>query len=225
MWGQSASPLLLDLPGQLAHLRYSPGALDRASQVQDYVELMVEDFDTWSKQKIPLGVYVLSPEDWDSVGIQVPYGIPTPMGGRGLAVPAWGTPQSVQLWETLTQSRLPTMPSSSMSRGSPEEIASLLVADVVGVAELARIQLKAAGIRGDKPWVEGVAAHIVALTGAMLHKDQRLPEMRMIYSSLESAGGGPGSHALSEISTTKSAQTKLWFESQYFNAAVTARSF
>ena len=89
--GQSASPLLLDLSGQAASIRYSPGALDRASKVQDYVEWMVEDFDSWSKERIPLGIYILSPEDWQGIGLREPYGVPTPMGGRGLAVPAWGT--------------------------------------------------------------------------------------------------------------------------------------
>ena len=58
------------------------------------------------------------------------------------------------------------MPSESISRGSPEEMASLLVSDVLGIFELARIQLKSAGFRGDKPWVEGVAAQIMALSGA-----------------------------------------------------------
>lgn len=218
-FGQSASPLLLDLSGQAASIRYSPGALDRASKVQDYVELMVEDFDSWSKERIPLGIYILSPEDWKGIGLQEPYGVPSPMGGRGLAVPAWGTPETVQLWESLTKSRLPTMPSESISRGTPEEMASLLVSDVLGIFELAKIQLKSAGFRGDKPWVEGVAAQIMALSGALLHKDQRLPEMRMIYGSLEAAGGGPQAHALPELTSSRSVQTKLWFESQFFTAA------
>ena len=220
--GQSASPLLLDLPGQSAPIRYSPGALERATQVQDHVESMVENFDTWAKEKIPLGIYLLSPDDWSQIGLQEPYGVPAHMGGRGLALPAWGTPTTVSLWQTLTKSRLPTMPSATMSRGTPDEIASLLVADVIAIAELARLQLKSANFRGDKPWVEGVAAHIVALSGILAQKDPRLPEMRMIYSDLEAAGGGHGSHPLSAIGTTKSAQTRLWFESQYFNAATIA---
>lgn len=216
---QSASPLLLDLPGQLALIRYSPGALDRATRVQDQVEAMVENFDSWSKEKIPLGIFLLSPEDWQNTGLQSPFGLPTPMGGRGLALPAWGTESAVELWQSLLESPLPTMPSPSVSRGSPEELASVLVADLMAVPRIARIQLKAAGYRSESQWVEGVAGHIVALSGVLTNKDPRLPEMRIVYASLEAAGGGSRAHALDELDAVGSLQDEMWFEAQYFNAA------
>ncbi len=218
---QSASPLLLDLSGSLASIRYSPGSLDRASRVQDHVEKMVEDFDSWSKEKISLGIYLLSFEDWVQIGLQDTYGMPSPMGGRGLALPAWGNPETVALWKGLMQSRLPTIPdpSISISRGTPDELASLLVADVIAIAELARIQLVSAGFRGDKPWVDDVVAHTMALSGILLHKDQRLPEVRMIYNSLSAAGGGSKAHSLAESESPTSIQTKLWFDAQCFTAA------
>ena len=206
---QSASPLLLDLPGQLALVRYSPGALDRATRVQDQVEAMVENFDSWSKERMPLGVFLLSPEDWQETGLQSPYGLPTPMGGRGLALPAWGTEATVDLWQSLLRSPLPTMPNPSVSRGSPEELASVL----------ARIQLKAAGFRSESRWVEGVAGQILALSGVLTNKDPRLPEMRLIYASLEEAEGGSGSYSLEALAAAGSLQRDMWFEAQYFNGA------
>lgn len=216
---QSASPLLLDLPGQLALVRYSPGALDRATRVQDQVEAMVENFDSWSKERMPLGVFLLSPEDWQETGLQSPYGLPTSMGGRGLALPAWGTEVTVALWQSLLRSPLPTMPSPSVSRGSPEELASVLVADLVAMPRIARIQLKAAGFRSESRWVEGVAGQILALSGVLTNKDPRLPEMRLIYASLEAAQGGPGSYSLEALAAAGSLQRDMWFEAQYFNGA------
>ena len=216
---QSSSPLLLDLSGQLATVRYSPGALDRASKIQDQVEALVENFNAMSKEKIPLGIYILSPEDWGQFGLQEPYGMPVAMGGRGLAVPAWGTDESVRLWQSLMKERLPTIPDAAISRGSPAQMASLLVSDVIALPEVARVQLKAAGFRADELWVQGVASHIVALAGAVALKDPRVPEMRMIYASLETAGGGPKAHPLAKLGEIKTAQTKMWFESQFFAAA------
>ncbi|MEJ2084242.1 MAG: hypothetical protein P8Y44_01015 [Acidobacteriota bacterium] len=216
---QSSSPLLLDLSGQLATVRYSPGALDRASKLQDQVEALVENFNDLSKEKIPLGIFILSPEDWGQFGLQEPYGMPVAMGGRGLAVPAWGTDESVRLWQSLMKERLPTMPEASISRGSPEQTASLLVSDIIALPEVARVQLRAAGFRADERWVEGVASHIVALAAAVALKDPRVPEMRMIYAGLEAAGGGPKAHPLSELQALKTGQSKMWFESQFFAAA------
>ena len=216
---QGSSPLLLDLQGQLASIRYSPGSLDRAANLQDPVELLVENFDTWGKEKIPLLIYILSPDDWSQFGLQDPYGMPSAMGGRGIAIPAWGTEESVQLWHGLMKTRLPTTPTTEFRRGSPEETSSLLVSDIVALPELAKILLISGGFRSEQPWTECVAAQAVSLSYVLLNKDQRLPEMRLVYSSLGEAAGGARAFTLQEAASSDRREIQLWFDAQCFAAA------
>ena len=72
---QQAKPLpyLLDVGDLRALVRYSPGALDRASHVQFRFALLAEDFGKWSGQPVPLSVVLLSRTDWEALDLAVPY--------------------------------------------------------------------------------------------------------------------------------------------------------
>lgn len=215
--GQS-STYLLDLPGDTAAVRYSPGSLDRAVQLQDSFEALVEDVRGWTRSKVGLVVLLLNREEWQAAGLTRPYGVPEGAGGRGLAVPAWGDDGTVGLWRGLLGSRLPTLPDQPL-RGTPEQSASLAVADLVGDLEGARILLRAAGISGSEPWVDHVLAHAVLLSNVQNHHRERLADVRMVFAGLAATGGGRAAYPLAVAGAPPSLAASLWFDSQYFTAA------
>jgi hypothetical protein len=216
---QTSSIFLLDLPGDRVGVRYSHGSLDRAVQVQDSFDLLVEDFRSWTRAKVNLVILLLAREEWSQSGMSQPYGMAEPAGGRGLALPSWGDDGTVDLWHGLLGTRLPTQPDQPM-RGTPEQSASLAMADLVGAIDAARILLRAGGIRGDEPWVDRVVAQVVVLSHLQSHHAARLPDVRMVLEDLAARGGGSAAWPLSVASSPRDLAARLWFESQFFDAAV-----
>jgi hypothetical protein len=82
-------PLLLDLPGDLAPVRYTPGALDRAASVQARFELLNREFARTRFKARAVVFYVLSPEDWAAAGLANGFGEPQALGSDALVLPAW----------------------------------------------------------------------------------------------------------------------------------------
>lgn len=215
---QSSSMFLLDLPGDRVGVRYSHGSLDRAVQVQDTLDSLVDDFRGWTRAKVGLVVLLLSREEWQQSGFTYPYGMSEAAGGRGLALPSWGDDGTVELWRGLLGSRLPTLPEQPM-RGTPEQTASLAVADLVGAIDAVRILLRASGIKGDKPWVDGLLSHLVVFSNVQSHHAARLPDVRMVFEDLALKGGGPGAHPLTAATSPVTLPVRLWYESQFFTGA------
>lgn len=215
---QGSSMFLLDLPGDRVGVRYSHGSLDRAVQLQDQFDLLVEDFRGWTRAKVGLVVLLLSRDEWQESGFVYPYGMPEAAGGRGLALPSWGDDGTVELWRGLLGSRLPTQPEQPM-RGTPDQSASLAVADLIGSIDAARILLRASGVRGDNPWVDGVISQVVVLSNVQSHHAVRLPEVRMVFVDLSNRAGGPGAYPLSTAIRPPSLPVRLWAESQFFAGA------
>lgn len=217
--GQGSSAMfLLDLPGETVAIRYSHGSLERAVQVQDTFEFMVSDFRSWTRTKVGLVLFLLSRDEWKVMGYRAPYGVPEPAGGRGIALPAWGDDGTVEVWQKLLGTRLPVLPDQP-SRGTPEEVASLGVGDLMASIEAAQIMLRAAGITGDQPWVEGILAQVVVLSNVQEHHAARLSDVRMVFGDLSRAGGGARAHPLTALASPPSLRARLWFESQFFTGA------
>lgn len=214
----ASTTYLLQLPGDLVPVRYTPGSLDRAVSVQGQLENLVEDFKSWSRAKAALVVLLLSREEWQRAGFESEYGLPEPAGGLGLAMSAFGDADTVKLWQGLLGTRLPTL-ADQPNFGTPEQAASLAVGDLIALVSAAHICLVAGGFRGDQAWVDGALAHIVALSVIMGHESLRLPEVRMVYSALATQGGGPGAYPLAAATDPPSLKARLWFEGQYFEAA------
>ena len=209
---------LLDLPGETVSVRYTHGSLDRAVQLQDTFESMVADFRSWTRTKVGLVLFLLSREEWKELDYRAPFGVPEPAGGRGIALPAWGDDGTVEVWQKLLGTRLPVLPDQPL-RGTPEQVASLGVGDLVASIDAARIMLRAAGISGDQPWVDELVAQVVVLTNIEEHHMSRLADVRMVFNDLAKAGGGPGVHPLSALGSPPSLRARLWFDSQFFSAA------
>ncbi len=155
------SYLLLPMGGDRAFFRYTPGSLDRSANLQLRLEILARSFERWSDQRVEVLVFVLGREEWEQAGFNVAYGVPLRVGETALAAPAEGDAGTVELWRTLLDGRLPRIEGIPL-RGTPEEVASLLVSDLLTQALLAEILVDTTGLAGDSFWVRGVMVHLIS---------------------------------------------------------------
>lgn len=174
-------PYLLDVGDRFAIVRYSPGALDRASHVHRRFSLLAQDFKKWSKQAVPLSAVLLSRTDWEALNLAVPYGLPAHLANGEVALCAWGDLGTVRLWRNLLRGDLPQLEGHPLY-GSQLEASSLLLADLLSQGVAARALLNGAGYGRTHPDVLNLAAHVIALAASNLHESLSLAEIRRVYS-------------------------------------------
>ncbi|MFQ5524839.1 MAG: hypothetical protein ACE5GX_01125 [Thermoanaerobaculia bacterium] len=181
--GNQAKPLpyLLDVGDLRALVRYSPGALDRASHVQFRFALLAEDFAKWYGEAVPLSVVLLSRTDWEALELAVPYGLPARLLNGEIALSAWGDQRTVLFWQQLLGGGLPQIEGHPL-HGSKAEASSLLLADLLAQGVAARALLERAGYSGANPDVLNLAAHVVALAASHRHEPLSLGDIRRVYS-------------------------------------------
>ena len=216
--GYSPLSFLLDLRGDAVKIRYTPGALDRASHVQDRFEFVVADCKGWARSRLPLVVYVLGPEEWRAAEVERPYGLPESMSSSELAVATWGDADTVELWRNLLGRRLPVIQGTPL-RGSPEEVASIALHNLVAVVEAFEMCLAGSGISGDQPWIEGLLVQVMTRSFLQKHEAGRVAEVDGVFASLSEQGGGPGAHPVSQALEPDSLTQWLWSEAQFYAAA------
>jgi len=216
--GYSPLSFLLDLRGDSVKVRYTPGSLDRASHSQDRFELVVSDCKSWAHNSMPLVLYVLGPEEWQAAEVDRPYGLPQHMSSTELAVASWGDAQTVALWKDLLGRRLPVVEGTAL-RGSPEEVASIALQNVMAVIEAFEMCLAGSGISGDQPWIDGFLVQVMSRSFIQKHEAGRLAEVDGVFASLSERGGGPGALALSQALEPESLTQWLWAEAQFYQAA------
>ncbi len=182
-------PFLLDLPvtpERAAAVRYTPGSLDRASHVQDRYSLLAADFGRWSGEKLPLLVMLLSREDWQRLGVQLPYGFPVRLPNGTVMLAAWGDSGTVELWRHLLAEGLPPLEGTPI-RGTPDEAASLVITDLLGQIEAARGLLTRGGFGSPQPRINDFMAHTLALSAVLNHDRSRLALLDSLFRQLEVA--------------------------------------
>ena len=216
--GYSPLSFLLDLRGDSVKVRYTPGSLDRASHSQDRFELVVSDCKSWTRNSMPLVVYVLGPEEWQAAEVDRPYGLPQHMSTTELAVASWGDAQTVALWRDLLGRRLPVVEGTAL-RGSPEEVASIALQNILAVVEAFEMCLAGSGITGDQPWIASFLVQVMARSFIQKHEAGRLSEVDGVFASLADQGGGPGALSLSQALEPDSPTEWLWSEAQFYRAA------
>ncbi len=199
-------------------VRYTLGALDRAVRVQQRFEPLVLDFGGWSRRPVSFAVLLLSREEWRAAGLKGAYGVPSRLGGRRLALPAWGDPGTVELWRRLLGRPLPALPEAPI-RGTPEEAASLLLGDLLAEVEAARLLLAAAGYSGREPWVAEVMAHAVAWSAFVRHEPGRLAEIERLFALLGRSHGDSHPRPLERFSSSGDLGERLWFQARFFEGA------
>ena len=181
--GASEAPYLLAVEGPPATVRYSPGSLDRADQVQRRLTRLVAETGHRNLRQPLIVVELLRAEEWRQSGLAEPYGLPAISGTGSLALPAWGEPETVALWRRLLDGWLPSS-SGTPLRGSPEEAASLEGADLVGEVEASRIVLSKLGLTGSEPWVDDLLACALATSALRRIAPGRWAEVRQFHARL-----------------------------------------
>jgi hypothetical protein len=206
---------LLLLPGKQVSVRYTPGSLDRASRLQQRLEPLAKELGSWSGQAAPLAIFLLSREEWEQVGIALPYGFPARLPGRLLTLAAWGDDGTLDLWQGLLHEQLPEA-ESGFAAGSPTTQASLEVCDLLGSVEAARILLEKAGVSGEELWISELMAH----TAYLAVRWQGPPRAGGDEDVRSATAVRPsGALPLAAYEAGLSMEDWLWFQSAFYRGA------
>jgi hypothetical protein len=210
----AADTQLLDLPGDHSMVRYTPGALARASTVQTWMGYLAEDYSYWSRRPTRLGAIVIDREQWVEMEIVQPYGLPASLGGGRVALPAYGDEDTVSRWRKLLGGTLP-MATDSPVRGTADEAASLLAADNLGQLEVARQLVPISGLHPQESWVTDVLAHLTVLSALERFDPAAGSDLALFYEQLARVPAGP----LSEYRDGLGFPEWLAFQARFFQAA------
>ncbi|MGE0640248.1 MAG: hypothetical protein AB7G12_07890 [Thermoanaerobaculia bacterium] len=211
-------PLLLDLPGDLAPVRYTPGSLDRSASIQARAELLTREFGRSGFQANAIVLFVLSPEDWTLAKLPAPYGLPCRLGVEALVVPAWANETVVRLVRDDLGGELP-LPRGTPLLATPAEAGALAVSDLVAQLELAGLLVRRAGLTGDRPWIEGLVTHLVARLAWDKFEPGRMQEIAAIFDRLSVNSPDRGPHALESWSPELAPRQRYWFDARFLRAA------
>lgn len=214
--GRIARLPLLELRGDPISVRYSAGALQRATTVQAPFKLLAADFRRWSGAPNRFSLLLLSRDEWQEAGIAMPYGLPVRLRGSNVALAAWGDPGTVELWGRLLGWDMPAVEEAPM-RSTSEEAASLVATDLLGLFEATRLLMDAGGIGGEEAWLGDVMAHTVAATVIARTPGSGLAGAARLYGNL-AAAGAPG-QPLSAYKAGLALEDWLWFQARFFEAA------
>ena len=211
-------PLLLDLPGDLAPVRYTPGALDRAAAVQARFELLCEEFSRTRFQATAMVLYVLSPEDWAAAGLTHAYGEPVALGTDALVLPAWADDSLIAGVRGWLGGEIP------QSIGLPllatrEEAGALGVSDILAQIAGGRLLARRALLKGDRAWIAPVMEHLVARLAWDRFEPGRMPEIAALLDAMAARDARPGGHALAEWSENLPLPERAYFETRFLRAA------
>ncbi len=211
--------LLLRLPGDFATVRYTPGSLDRAANLQSRLEHAARAFKRWVDVRLEVEVYVLSREEWRQAGYDVPYGIPVRIGRRGLAAPAEGDDDTVRLWGELLHGMLPAVAGMPI-RGTPQQAATMILSDVLTQLQMAEILVDEIDIAGDRPWVRGLMTHLVSVDLVRRYEAVRLKDLETMYQLL-ARDAGPKAASARDYGPDLGLSDWLWFQAQFHAGAQT----
>ena len=222
-------PLLLELPGDLAPVRYTPGSLDRSASVQTRFELLAKEFGRSGFDANALVLFVLSPEDWKFAGLAATYGYPQRVDLDGLALPAWANEKVVKQFRDELGGELP-LPLGNPLLATPAEAGALAVSDLLAQLEVSAILVRRAGLHGDQPWIEGLLAHLVARLVWDKFESGRMPGIAAIFDRLSANASQPanpvGSSSIESAPRTLSEwrpdlpyRERYWYDARLLRAA------
>ncbi len=211
-------PLLLELPGDLVQVRYTPGALDRAANVQRRFELVAGEFARTGYKATALVLYVLSPEDWKAARLGVTFGLPARLGTDAVAVPAWADEELVGKFRAWLGGEVP-LPAGHPLLATPAEAGSLAVSDLLAQIEVSRLYVDRARLDGDRPWIAPLAAQLVARLAWDRIEPGRMPEIAALFDRLAQIDRAPEGHALAEWRDGLPFAERCWFETRFLRGA------
>ena len=209
-------PLLLDLPGDLVFVRYTPGTLDRSASVQRRFEIVSKEFSRTGFYATSLVFYVLSRDDWNEAKIREPYGEPLAYGLEAIAVPGTADAALVASYREKLGGELPHTEGRPLLM-SPEEGAALGVSDVLTQLEATRILARRAHMSGDAPWIEPLAVHLAARLTWDKYEPGRYPSVVAVLDRL--ATGDRGGHRLADWRDGLPLAERAWFDARFARGA------
>lgn len=171
---------LIRLPGDFATVRYTPFSLDRAARLQSRLELALRSWDRWINADVQVNAFVLSREEWERSGYTVEYGIPVRVGRTAIAVPAAGDAGTVALWSEVLGGMLPQVQGAPI-RGTPQQVATMVLADIVAQLLVAEIVIDETGLAGDQNWLRGFNTHVASLEFVQRKESARMPDLDAMY--------------------------------------------
>ncbi len=219
IYPEPAAYLLLKLPGDQITVRYTPGSLDRAANLQNRLQLATRAFKRWVDTRLEVDVYVLSREEWQQSRYDVPYGVPVRVGRRGLAAPAEGDDGTVQLWANLLQGMLPAVAGTPI-RGTPQQTATMILADLLTQLQISEILVDEVGISGDQQWVRGLTTHVASVDLVRRYEEMRLKDLDTLYQ-VAARAAGPRAFSARDYSPEMNLQDWLWYQAQFHTGAQT----
>ena len=211
---------LVTMPGDIVHMRYSLGALDRAARLQLKLRGMLFSSDRWNGGPMVMTVYVLTRDEWAVSGINMPYGVPVRVGHTGLAVPAQGDGETARLWQEL-QVTLPGAPDQAAT-GGPEHAPSTVMADVFSILLLGQTLIDRAELAGDDFWVRGLLAHLASVDYMQRSGDLTYRELDMLYRQIR-AQRPPRAMAATDLRPEIGMRDWLWFQANLHEGAKVLR--
>lgn len=216
LFSAPSTPDLITMPGDIVFMRYSLGALDRAARLQFKLQQMLFFFERWAESQLVMTVYVLTPEEWASSGINMPYGVPVRVGHSGLAVPATGDMETARLWQQL-QVTLPSSPELP-SRGGPEHGPSLVMADVLSMLMMGEMLIDRAELAGDDFWVRGLLTHTALVDYMQRSGVSTIRELDLLYRQIQ-AQRPAKAMASSDLRPEIGMRDWLWFQAAFHQGA------
>lgn len=211
-------PLLLDLPGDLIQVRYTPGALDRAASVQRRFELLASEFARTGFKKTAMVVYVLAPEDWAAAGLLRPYGDPEALGTDALVVPAWADGPLVERVRGWIGRDIPLRADLPLL-ATREEAGALDICDLLAGIAADRLLVERAQLHGDRPWIAPVLGEIAARLTWDGYEPGRMPTIAAIVDAMAGRDPTAGGYPLSAWSAALPLPQRAWFEARFLRAA------
>lgn len=188
------------LVGRFSAVRYTSGSLDRAHHVLERLETVASRFNRWADVPVATAVYLLDRQQWAEAELPGIYGVPLRLGPSAVAVPALGDAETVALWRrVLGVDVLPLIPGIPL-RGTPEEAATLAIADVLLQVESSRALIERSQLRPARPWIAELAAHAAALSLFASLEEPRVPQISATLARIVERLGGPGAYSLEGFS-------------------------
>lgn len=209
--------LLLLLRGNLVDVRYTPGSLDRAANLQLRLELISRMFENWAKPRPELFLYVLEREEWQRAGYPVAYGLPVRVSKNRIAAPAIGDDATVALWSGLLQGVLPDVPGTPML-GTAEQAATMVLSDTLVQLQAAEILVDELGLAQETLWLRGVLTHLVSLSLLEKLEPGRRGDLDVMFG-IASRAYPPRSWSASDFNLDLDLRDWLWFQAQFHEGA------
>ncbi|MEM7354546.1 MAG: hypothetical protein AAF657_27305 [Acidobacteriota bacterium] len=217
LYPKPAVYLLLRLPGDTVTVRYTPGSLDRAANLQNRLELANRAFKRWVGVKLEIDVYLLSRDEWRQARYDVPYGVPVRVDRRGLAAPAEGDDGTVALWSEMLQGALPAVAGAPI-RGTPQQTATMILADFITQLQICEILVDEIEIAGDRQWVRGLTTHLASVDLVRRLEAGRLRDLDTMYQLL-ARDAGPRAFSARDYGPELSLHDWLWYQAQFHAGA------